>query len=115
MAPSRLEDAGGGFVREDLEDLVEPRDFKNAADAFTQSEERESPAIGTDALHGLDQHGKAGTVDIADRRKIDQNAGHFFFDERFKGLFYLRRTMEIDFSFEGQNASLWRGSSGHLR
>src|SRR5258707_9849379 len=64
---------GGGFVRENREDLVEPRDAENGPDVFPQSEEREFSTVGSGPLHGLDEHGEAGAINIADTREIDED------------------------------------------
>ena len=48
----------GVDVRENLENLVEPGEFKNVLDAFLNVREREFAAVLLNALHSFDQDGE---------------------------------------------------------
>src|SRR4051794_29856362 len=53
-----------GFVLENLEDLVEPRDLENIADTHLEPEEPELPPVAEHALEGFDQHREPGAVHV---------------------------------------------------
>src|SRR5262249_36603610 len=53
-------------IRENTKDLIEPRDFKDRADAFLQTGERKFPSVAAYVLHRLDQCGQTRAVDVTD-------------------------------------------------
>ena len=90
-------------VRENPEDLIEPRDFENRPHRFLQTGERKLPAVAADVLHRLDQDRETGAVDVGDFREIDHELLRLLLDQRRKLGGDLRRNMEIDFAFERKN------------
>lgn len=102
---------GGGAVWIDAEDLVEAGDLEDGANGGSDGDEAEFATVVCDALHGIDEDGEAGTVDVADLREIDEDVGGFCLNERAEGLADVGGLVKVDFALEGDDGWLGRSHS----
>ena len=65
---------GRSLIGEDCENLVEPRDAEDVAHIFAQSAEGEFSTVCGNSLHGFDENGEPGAINITDPGKIDYDA-----------------------------------------
>lgn len=88
------------------ENLIKAGDVENRVDAIAKTEERKGAAIGLHALKRLDEKGKAGAIDVAYLGHVNKQARHFLREKGGERLAYFRRTLEIHFTFEREDARL---------
>src|SRR5207248_6265476 len=94
---------GGISVRENLEHLIEPRDFKNGAHGFLQTSQQKFSTVGFHLLHRLNEGRQACAIDVSDLREIDHHAFRFFFDHGGERCRDYGRNVQIDLTLEGQH------------
>src|SRR5882757_4445166 len=70
----------GISVRENLEHLIEPRDFKNRAHGLLQTSQEKFSTVGFYLLHRLNEGRQACAIDVSDLREIDHHELRFFLD-----------------------------------
>ena len=99
-------------VRENLKDLIEPRDFEDRAHGFLQSGQHEFASVAFHLLHRLNQGREPRAVDVAHLGKIDHQPLGFLVDHIVERRRDRRGYVQIDFALERHNvgtALTWRG------
>ncbi len=114
-----LPGSGGGQgridVRENQEDLVEPRDFENRPDAILQTRQDELPPVGFDVLHSFDEHRQTRAVDVRDGGKIHHQARWFLFDHGASAAEMRGETCKSISPSRGRTLEAFRQSHGQVR
>ena len=90
-------------VRENLKDLIEPRDFEDRAHGFLQSGQHEFASVAFDLLHRLNQGREPRAIDVAHVGKVDHQPLRFLVDHAVERRRDGRGHVQIDFALERHN------------
>lgn len=90
-------------VRENDEDLVEPRDFENRPDVILQTRQDKFSSVSLDVLHSFDQHREPRAIDVSHGGKVDHEARRLLLDHRAERGGHAWRDVQVDFAVERQN------------